>query len=166
MRQQRPDCRQAGSYPLVRTIRCTPKCPIVFFRRPSLFPAGPSHLYVLPYSFRKKPVLCQGASRIALRLIHLLWVRPVQSSRDIVPLVNQHPAVILHLIGVWRPRTEAHQNNALGFSQAKVHAALKVDTDCGTHLHVGNDIAGLESTRQSPYSIYPLLGNHSSLDAG
>src|ERR1017187_6089422 len=32
---------------------------------------------VFPHSFRKKPVLRQGASRITLRLIHLFWVRPV-----------------------------------------------------------------------------------------
>jgi len=70
-------------------------------------------LLVLPHSFRKKPVLRQGAPRITLWLIHLLWVRHVHRSREIVSFVNQYPAILLHPIGVWSPSTRTAQNHGM-----------------------------------------------------
>ena len=70
-------------------------------------------------------------------------------------LVNKHPALVLYLIGVWSTRTEAHQDNVLGASQAEVHTTLEVHANCRTHLHVGNDIAGLESKSQTEWIIRP-----------
>src|SRR5271163_3301813 len=94
---------------------------------------------------------------MTLRLIQLLWIRPVYSSCRVVSLVNQDPAFILYPIGVWSPRTEAHQNDGIGSPQAKVHAALEIHADCRTHLHVRDHIAGFESIRQTEWIIRPLV---------
>ena len=87
-------------------------------------------------------------------------VRPAHSSRNIVSFINKHPALVLYLIGVWSTRTEAHQDNALGASQAEVHTTLKIHADCRTHFHVGNDSTGLESKRQTEWIIRPSLIEH------
>ena len=114
-------------------------------------------LVVPPRSFREEPVLCGRTTRMTLRLIHLLWIRPVYSSRRVVPFVNQYPALILYPIRVWSARTEAHQNDGIGAPQAEVHSPLEIHADCRTHLYVGDDIAGLESIRQTEWIIRPSV---------
>jgi len=71
---------------------------------------------IFPRSFSKKSILGEGAARIALQLIDLFWVGTVHSSGNIVSFVNQHAAFIFYPIGVWSPRTDAHQNSALRLS--------------------------------------------------
>jgi hypothetical protein len=103
---------------------------------------------VFTCSFREESILGKRATGIALRLIHRLWVEYVRSLSDIMPFVDQYPAFILNPISVWSARTEAHENNAFAVSQAEVHPTLQIYADCRAHLHVGDDIAGLESSRQ------------------
>ena len=79
-----------------------------------------------------------------IRLIHLLGIRYVCGSGKIVPFVNQCAALILYAIGVRSPWAQTHENNALAIFPSEIHTALEIHTNGRTHLHIGDNFAGLE----------------------
>lgn len=77
----------------------------------------------------------------------------IRSSWKIVPFIYKSHAVVFNLVVVGGVGSQAHKDDAFAAVQPKVHSPLEIHSNSRAHLHVRDDVSGLELSRQTP-SLY------------
>ena len=120
-----------GFHPPINQLKCAVVDPYSgpnFLEYSNLFRRLAPALVALN-TFGEEPILRKWPARIVCRLIDTLRVWYIFGLCAVMTLVYQGPSLILDPVCVGSSNSDAHEEYAIGITQAKIHSPLQIDTD-------------------------------------